>query len=478
MAKGIFSFRNNLTRPIFTKTVKRNTFWLAGVLVGSYILFNLFTLIEVGYLFNEDLDARIGHELEHIKHSFTYNNGEVTYLNPNEFLESDLTELTENPFFLQVYDMSGKNILISANIEKWGNKIPKVIPENFNGYIFNDMEVGGYAMRFGYGKLFENKFEHVGYIQLSTPKTSHNTITNKMILFNLSTFPIALIIFFLISAFLVKQSLAPINRIIDLADEISATNLSKRITYDSEKTDELGKLKSTLNNLFDRLERQIDQIEHFSDNASHQLMTPITAINAELDYILKKDYTAEEYRETLVVLNEQTKQMIRIVKSMLIMAKDCEQCVDTKSVFNLSKLINDEIFLLYPSNFLVFDVKDEIYLRGRSDYFSLVVQNIIENAIKFSQPNPEIELQAVAEGDSAIITVRDNGIGIREEEKSKIFDRFYRGKDTELRGIKGHGLGLALVKSIVEKMSGQINVENNQPTGTIISIKLPIIILE
>ena len=128
-----------------------------------------------------------------------------------------------------------------------------------------------------------------------------------------------------------------------IAENITPNNLTSRIKYNAHLQDELGRLRDTLNNLFTRLEVQINQISQFTDNASHQLMTPLTALKTELKYILKRERKPEEYKNTLNMLNVQTDKLISIIKSLLVIAKYSGNTESHKSVFKLSQVINDQI---------------------------------------------------------------------------------------------------------------------------------------
>ena len=239
----------------------------------------------------------------------------------------------------------------------------------------------------------------------------------------------------------------------------------------------MGRLKTTLNDLFERLDYEINQISNFSDNASHQLMTPLTAISTELEYILKKDHDKNECLGALEVIQNQTEQMIHIVKTLLILAKDCVICRDEKKVFNLSSMINEEINNIYQDKNLIIECGEEIYIKGVADYFQMVLQNLIDNAIKYSDDNSSIKLITSLKDNYVKISVEDNGIGIADDEKIKVFEKFYRGSKIENSGIKGYGLGLSLVESIVTKLDGKIFIEDNKPTGTIFIIELPVVTL-
>jgi len=315
-------------------------------------------------------------------------------------------------------------------------------------------------------------------LQLGTPKITVNKAIEDVISFNLFTLPLAFILFVIVSLIFAKRSLNPINKIITISEEISAANLSKRIDYEADSEDELGRLKATLNNLFDRLEFQINQISQFSDNASHQLMTPLTAINTELEYILKKEHSADEYKETLNNIDEQTSEMINIVRTLLILAKDCAVCTDSHKVFSLTNLVNNEIKDGFKNNNVTINISENIYLKGEGDYFKMVLENLIGNAIKYSSENDEVTVKVKKENKNIKISIYDNGIGISDAEKSKVFERFYRGDNVESSGIKGHGLGLNLVKIVVNKMGGKILINDNEPKGTIFILEMPVLILE
>ena len=108
----------------------------------------------------------------------------------------------------------------------------------------------------------------------------------------------------------------------------------------------------------------------------------------------------------------------------------------------------------------------------------MVLENLIGNAIKYSSDNDKIKIIVEEAIDSIIISVFDNGIGISDAEKIKVFERFYRGDNVESSGIKGHGLGLNLVKIVVNKMGGKIAIHDNEPRGTIFILEMPKLILE
>jgi signal transduction histidine kinase len=398
--------------------------------------------------------------------------GELILTNPAEFKESDLSKITENPFFLQVFDLDGNQILGSENLNMVA-PIPRLPGGTIGKYRFADTEIEDYPLRVCIAEVMDRNGTLAGFMQLSTPKTGIHAVERGLLMFNLSTFPLMLLLIVVASVILARKSLAPVNSVVDVARRISASNLRERVTYNADPEDELGKLRDTLNDLFDRLERQIDQMSQFSDNASHQLMTPLTALKTELEFILRKDRTTQEYHDSMLAMRDGTESMIQIVSTMLILAKQCEACADGKSVFNLSRLVDGSVRDLYEGKGVDISTEEELYVRGKSEYFQMVLQNLIENALKYSENGGRVTLSARRVDDNVQIEVADQGIGIPAEDREKVFERFYRTSYSEEMGIEGHGLGLSLVKSVVTAMGGSVRVVENQPRGTRIQIRLP-----
>lgn len=454
-----------------TPTTKKNIYWLFLTLLAIYLVFNVFAYFELNYLLVGRIDSQLKHEIEHIANTVGFYNDTLFFKSIDEFNETDLVEVTSTPFFLKIYNSKNKILFESKNLGKitrYQVKMPKKFEED---YVFVDKDFYSEELRTGFHKVKNREGNVLGVIELSTFKSSSKILADSFLLFNLITFPFFLIVFAFISYFLVKKSFAPINRIIDLANEISASNISKRLTYEADPNDELGRLKTTLNNLFDRLEYQINQISQFSDNASHQLMTPLTSLKSEIEFLEKSNALRDEGKESLKILHEQTERMISIVRTMLILSKDSDNCGCLKTVFNFSKIL-EELKNFYNNSRIEFSSKNNIFLRGRGDYFSLVMQNLIDNALKYSDENKKVFVNAKESDSKIIISVEDFGVGISASEREKIFERFYRGRASENR-TSGYGLGLSLVRNIVHNMNGKIKIEDNLPQGTKFIIELP-----
>jgi signal transduction histidine kinase len=295
----------------------------------------------------------------------------------------------------------------------------------------------------------------------------------ELLFFNI---PVVIFFFILIitaSIWTAKKTFKPINQIIETALSFNVQNLNTRIEVNAKPDDEIGRLRDTLNGLFKGIEEYVRELTHFSDQVSHQLMNPLTAIRTEIEYLLKKDRPGNEYKEALVKLEGQTDSMISIVKTLLVIAKSDKIKSESKSVFNLSKLIKNDINNYFNNHNVVYEVEDDLYLRGESEKYLMVIQNLIHNAIKYSPDLLDVKIAARKINKEIIITIEDKGIGIEDSEKEFVFQKFYRSNRAEKLGIKGFGLGLSLVKSIVDEASGKVEILNNKPTGTIFKVTFP-----
>ena len=451
-----------------SKSVLQNSFLIASVIVGFLILYNVFTFGLLKHELNENLENSLGHEIENVNKAFRIQQDSILILNPNEFLEADLTRITDHPFFVQIYNTKGKLLLKSKNTE-FIPPIPKRFHELNEELYFEDDYAGKEKIRSAYKKLTDKTGTLIGYLQLSTTKSRLTVITTNLLIFNLIAFPVILLVILIASVLISKRTFSPINKIISIAKNISTSNLNERVSYEADSKDELGKLRDTLNELFERLEFQVKQISSFTDNASHQLMNPLTAINSELDFILTDQHGIDDQKNSVIVIKEETQRMIKIVKTLLLLAKDSKTLYNQKTVFNFSKLVEENIKNIYKEKKIEIDVDRDIYLRGNSEYFLMALQNLIDNAFKYSNED-WVTLCAKQIDGKVILRVEDFGIGIAEEEKEKVYDKFYRSEKVEILGIKGYGLGLSLVKSIVEAMSGRIEIEDNKPRGTVFII--------
>lgn len=293
------------------------------------------------------------------------------------------------------------------------------------------------------------------------------------------SFFIAIIIAAFFGWYFSSQALKPMQKVVEEADQITASNLHKRLPIVNDH-DEIGKLSATFNKMLDRLEASFLMQKNFVSNASHEFRTPITAVKAQIEVMLMQERSKEEYITTLKSIGEDIDSFIQLVTSLSELAKANLDSSGGKPVsVPIIEIVAEsraEIIRSKPRYRVDLQIvslpenDQENYIAGNTALLKSAVKNLIENACKFS-PDMHCEVFVDFEPGNVIIKVVDEGTGIAPEEVDHIFEPFYRANDT--RGIAGHGIGLSLVKKIVELHNGTITVESELSKGTKMIVKLP-----
>jgi len=292
---------------------------------------------------------------------------------------------------------------------------------------------------------------------------------------------IALSVLFLIFVVIVgyriiKNAFKPVKQISDTALEIKRSkDFSNRINLGDSSDDEIHKMASTFNEMLDTVEEVFIHEKQFSSDVSHELRTPITVILAQSDYALQYSETFEEAKESLEVINRHAKRMTNLINQIMELSKLERQKEIEKERINLSnvvlQLLEDYKPLLESKNLnLIYNVEKDIRIQGNKIMLERVFLNILMNAIKFTKTNIEVSL--IRDDKTAVLKIRDNGIGISEENKKFIWERFFQVNDSRNKvENKGIGLGLSMVKKIVDLHSATIYLESELEQGTCFTIK-------
>ena len=292
---------------------------------------------------------------------------------------------------------------------------------------------------------------------------------------------IALSVLFLIFVVIVgyriiKNAFKPVKQISDTALKIKRSkDFSNRIELEDSNDDEIHKMASTFNEMLDTVEEVFIHEKQFSSDVSHELRTPITVILAQSDYALQYSDTFEEAKESLEVINRHAKRMTNLINQIMELSKLERQKEIEKEKINLSnivlQLLEDYKPLLESKNLnLIYNVEKDIRIQGNKIMLERVFLNILMNAVKFTKTNIEVSL--TREDKTAVLKIRDDGIGISEENKKFIWERFFQVNDSRNKEEnKGSGLGLSMVKKIVDLHSATIDLESELEQGTCFTIK-------
>lgn len=257
---------------------------------------------------------------------------------------------------------------------------------------------------------------------------------------------------------------------------ITEENLNTRIEESSVVT-ELKPLAESFNTMLIRIEGAFLRQQQFLSDASHELRTPTSIIKSYCDVTLRRDRTAPEYRDALRKVEETVNRMCDIINRILVMSRLDSKTIQLNPVrMDLMEVLKDVIRLVEPAA-LNRDIKTKldgksVTVLGDREGITEVFTNIVENAIKYNKPGGSVDVDIGEDNGRAMVTIKDTGIGIPAEEIPKIFDRFYR-VDTSRGQTVGSGLGLSIVKGIVEAHGGKIEVESAVGRGSTFRVSLP-----
>lgn len=280
--------------------------------------------------------------------------------------------------------------------------------------------------------------------------------------------------------FFSSNVLKPILKVISQVEKVNDKNLSVRVD-EGKGQDEISHLAITFNKMLDRLQQAFDMQKSFVSNASHELRTPLTSITGQIEVTLLKERTQEEYRNILQSIDEDIKQLNHLSNGLLELTylsmdihaiQFSEIRIDEllwhiRSEYIQQKSGNEVIieFIGFPDN------EDELLLLGNEHLLKIAIKNLIDNGCKFSKEHI-VNIQFTIANQRIVMIFNNRGIPIPENDLTNIFMPFYRSSNTNK--VSGHGLGLSLVKRIVELHNGSIQAQSNATDGTSFIVSLPV----
>ncbi len=280
--------------------------------------------------------------------------------------------------------------------------------------------------------------------------------------------------------FLIRQWNAPLAALSETARNVNLGSLGRQRLFAPPEAPELAQLATTCNELLDRLEAAHASQHRFVADASHELRTPLAALRAEIEIALRRERAPADYQRTLDSNRHELERLSSLVENLLALAAlDAVRPQGEKSPVDLALVCRDVTEQLSPlaaaqNVRLQLELAESVNIPG--DVFSLerAVRNLVENALHHTPPGEQIEIRAATVGSEARIDVIDAGVGIAPEHLPHIFERFYRVDTARTRTHGGAGLGLSIVKAIVEAHGGTVSVESKLGAGSTFTLRMPL----
>jgi len=293
--------------------------------------------------------------------------------------------------------------------------------------------------------------------------------------------PLLVLLASLLGFWLSGRALAPVNRIIESAERIGVSNLSRRLEVPRAK-DELRRLTEQVNAMLDRIEASVKRITQFTADASHDLRTPLALIRTNAELALRRSRSDSEYRETLARILATSEETSELIEQLLLLARaDANVAQLNREPTMLSPVLQavaQKAAVLAAAKGLAFSytgLSSKPCLFANQPALERLFLTVLDNAIKYTPPGGKVSLGVQVENSKADIEITDTGIGISEKDLPLVFERFYRADQARSREIRGSGLGLSIAKWIAEIHNGSIELQSHAGQGTRVTIRLPLI---
>jgi heavy metal sensor kinase len=324
-------------------------------------------------------------------------------------------------------------------------------------------------------------FIRLGYSLETIQKTTRRTLILLYI-----AIPLALLLSSYGGLLLANQALRPVDRMTRAAEHIAAGDLSERVPEPS-RMDELGRLAATFNDMISRLQAAFERQKQFTSDASHELRTPLAVMRGDIEITLRRERSPEEYKRALTSNLEEIMRLSRLVEDLLMLARGDTGRIELRcEPVDLNDLCRRMAEYIAP----LADQRDQTLIYEpppgvgtapvviSADLLRIkqLLLNLLDNAIKYTDRRGRIALGLKTEDNVAIITVADTGRGIPPEDLPHIFERFFRrSAKTADRSAAGFGLGLSIVKWIVDSHGGRIEAKSEVGKGTEFTVRLPML---
>ncbi len=315
------------------------------------------------------------------------------------------------------------------------------------------------------------------WVRVSRSLNDVSVVLENIRIFIFTFIPFFLIFTIIISYIVTKNSLSPIYQIIKITKNIKRGSISRRLEL-SRFTGEVGILASTFNEMLQRLEDAFTREAEFTSAASHELRTPITVIMAQAEELLSENKINSGQKNAVRIILNQSERISLLISQLLTLARDYQEEFKIKfDILEIGILINDiveEMRLAAKSKSIkiLFESGKMIKIRADQALITTLIINLVNNSIKFNKKNGNIKIGLSEEDSFVKIQIEDNGIGIEEKEIPFIFKKFYR--VDKVRTGKSFGLGLSIVKWIIDAHKGHIVVDSKVGIGTKMTIRLPV----
>jgi heavy metal sensor kinase len=451
----------------------RLTFWFGGIFFFGWLLFGVAMWLNLRTtLVNERYGtlARREHRLEKLLSSTQDRSDVQRQQNFAEFARATGNGLCE------VFRADGSRAYPSPTPD--AQEFPWPAMGNVNLQLFQQVSWAGQSY-WVLGHEFSLEGQQL-YVMAAAPESGNELVLSRFLTGLLASIPIILLISSAGGYFLSRRALVPVDRITASARTISITSLSARLAV-VNTGDELQRLSETCNEMLERLESAVNRITQFTADASHDLRGPISFVRTVAEVAQRNPAIDPESRQAFADIVDESAKASLLLEDLLTLARaDAGKGEIVLSPVNLASVVQEACEMARPfakekQHTLSVNVGSGRNVSILGDFASLrrLLWILLDNALKYTPVTGRIDVTLSTSDREALVSVRDDGIGIPEADLPHVFDRFYRA-DPSRSQVEGSGLGLSIAKWIAEMHQAGLAVVSTEKSGTMFSVKFPL----
>jgi heavy metal sensor kinase len=446
------------------------TVMLSGFYIATY------------YLLANALESNLNTELQEraagLKGYLDFENEQPVIMFDSSDSEESLFVRTATRYY-QIYDIAtGELVHQSQDLALLGLQFNTVEIRQFNeGPTLMDIQTDQGPLRF-YNDHIQSPSGKVFLLQVGMSLQAKQIALDRFIWLMLWLIPLGLVVAGGSGWFMAKRVLKPVQSIAFAARRIEVSHLNQRIPL-MGSGDEFDQLATTFNETFSHLENAVGEMKQFTASIAHELRTPLTALRGEAEIALLHSQSTEDFQRVLSSQLEEFQKLTRLIDQLLTLARaEAGEFRLQRAIVPLDPLLKyivDSLGLLASEKgvSLVLESNPGIVVRGDKEWLERALLNLLDNAIKYTPDGGRVTIRAAKEPSRVRIEIEDTGEGIPSEALPRIFERFYRADPARDKAVEGVGLGLSLVKWIVEEHGGTIEAASHPGDGSRFTILLP-----
>jgi heavy metal sensor kinase len=316
-------------------------------------------------------------------------------------------------------------------------------------------------------------------VQLASNVTPIYGLLHRFLWIAIATIPIILLFAGIGGYWLSRRAMEPVYEITNAARRIGERNLSERLAV-PEPRDELRQLSETLNDMLARLECAFNRITQFTADASHELRTPVAMIRTTAEHTLQRERTVPEYQQLVGQILIESETTTDLISKLLALARaDGRPEESVREPIDLREIVAESAAsfrVVAQRSHLQLDVylsHEPLIVQGDRNEIRKLVLTILDNAMKYTPAGGLVDVQLQNGDNNVLLTIKDSGPGISEEDLPHIFERFYRADRSRSRDTGGVGLGLSIAKSIADAHGAKIMVSSVDGRGSTFAVLFP-----